>query len=291
MEFIEQKEKTHITKAVILAIFGSLCLSLMALSAKLAAPHSTEPVITFFRFTITTLYIFAMLFIKELQGNHITLKTRHLGMHVVRAVASTGSMYSLYYALNHIPLVDANLLSLTYPLFILILMAIFFRKRLSVLSLLAVAIGFIGIVFVLKPTPALFNSASAIGLFSGFCAAISILGIRELSAYEHPYTIMFYYSLFALVISCILVVFYWQTPDCKTLLELIGVGVFGMLYQEFLTRSLVYAPAHIPTSLMYLSVIYSSIFGMWIWGYVPDLFSWLGIVLICLGNVMVIVLK
>jgi drug/metabolite transporter (DMT)-like permease len=153
------------------------------------------------------------------------------------------------------------------------------------------ALGFIGIIFVLKPTSALFTPASAIGLFSGLCAAAGILGIRELSKSEHTYTIMFYYTSVALIISSVLVIFYWQKPDCYTLLLLLGVGVFGMLYQELLTRALAYAPAYIPSSLMYLSVVFSGIFGMLIWGHIPDAWSWLGIVLVCLGNIFVIVLR
>lgn len=284
-------EHTHIPKAVLFAAVGALFLSLMALCAKLAAPHSTEPVITFFRFSVTGLYIFLILAVRHWRGSPIPLKTRHIGTHIVRAVASTGSMYSLYYALRYIPLVDANLLSLTYPLFALILMTIFFKEKVRLLSWLAMAIGFVGIVLVLKPTPALFNPASGIGLFCGLCAAISILGIRELSRYEHTYTIMFYYTVFAFLISGLLVIFYWQTPDVVTLLELLGVGVFGMLYQELLTRALAYAPAYIPSSLMYLSVIFSSIFGILVWGHIPDIWSWVGIFFVCLGNIFVIRLK
>jgi len=279
---------TNILKATILAAVGALCLSLMALFAKLALAHSTEAIIVFFRFIIAGLYIFMMLVIAHLRGKHISLKTKHFGMHMVRNIASVTAMYSLYYALHYIPLVDANLLMLTYPLFTLVLTAILFKSKVHFSNWAAMAVGFTGIILVLKPSQALFHPAALIGLFSGVCAAVAILGIRELSKHEHTYTIMFYNTAAALIISTILVFFDWHTPGWYTLLLLLGVGVAGMLYQELITRALAYAPAQIPSSLMYLSVVFSSIFGLLIWGHMPDYLSWLGIVLVCVGNILVV---
>jgi hypothetical protein len=84
MESTNREENTHIVKAVIFATIGALFLSLMALCAKRASPHTTESVITFFRFAVTGLYIFTILFVRRLQGNHITIKTHHFGMHALR---------------------------------------------------------------------------------------------------------------------------------------------------------------------------------------------------------------
>lgn len=282
---------SDLSKSIVFAIIGSLCLSLMALCAKLASPHTTDPVITFFRFGITGIYVGIILIIRHYSGRHITLKTNQLGMHLLRAIASSAAMYSLYFSLHYIPLVNANLLTLTYPLFALILTTIFYKEKTRKSSWIAMIIGFIGISFILKPTSSLFQIASGIGLFSGLAAALGILGIRELSKHEHTYTIMFYYTIISLILSGILIIFFWKTPDSKTVLELFGVGIFGMFYQEFLTRALSYAPPYIPTSLMYLSVVFSSIFGVLIWGYIPDYLSWIGILLVCVGNIAVIMRK
>jgi drug/metabolite transporter (DMT)-like permease len=285
-------KKNNILKSVILATFGALFLALMSAFAKLATTHSSEAVIVFFRFAITGLYIFIMIGILRWKGVHISLKTKHIGMHMLRATTSTIAMYSLYYALRYIPLVDANVLMLTYPLFALILTRIFFKDQVSFFCWIAMVIGFAGIIFIVKPSYALFlHPAMLIGLFSGICLAISILGIRELSKSEHTYTIMFYYTSVALITSAILVFFDWHTPDWRTLLLLLGVGVCGMLYQEFLTRALTYAPPRIPSSLMYLSVVFSSIFGLLVWNHMPDYLSWLGIILVCLGNILVVTSK
>lgn len=71
----------------------------------------------------------------------------------------------------------------------------------------------------------------------------------------------------------------------------ITIAFSGMLYQELLIRSLAHAPARIPTSLMYLSVVFISIFGLLIWNHIPDYLSWLGIILVSLSNILIITLK
>lgn len=290
METTNEPQKINIAKSAVFASAGALCLSFMAVSAKLATEHTSEAIIVFFRFAITALYVFVVLAIKHWTGHHIPLKSKHLGMHALRATTSTISMYSLYYALRYISLVDAQLLSLTYPLFALIFAALFFKEKVRFFSYVAMAIGFIGITLVLKPGYSLFQPAALVGLFSGICVAVSILGIRELSKSEHTYTIMFYYTMVAFVISTILILFEWHTPDIYTLVLLTSSGIFGMLYQEFNIRALSYAPARIPSSLMYLSIIFSSVFSILIWHHIPDYLSWIGIALVCAGNILIIVL-
>jgi drug/metabolite transporter (DMT)-like permease len=283
--------RVNIPKSVFFATLGAFFLALMAFFAKLASESISEPIIVFARFAVTGFYILLMLQLKHWHGQHVSLKTKHFGMHMLRATTSTASMYSLYYALRYIPLVDANLLFLTYPLFALLLTAFFFKEKTRMLSWTAMMIGFVGIILVLKPGCGVFHPAALIALLSGIFAAASILGIHKLSQFEHPYTIMFYYTTMALIVSASLMFFGWHTPTGKVWWWLLGVGVAGALYQEFLTRALSWAPARIPSSLMYLSVIFSSIFGLLIWNQMPNYLSWVGIALVCLGNVLVIVWK
>lgn len=285
----EIHQETNISKSVAFAIVGAAFLALMAFFAKLATASATNAMIVFFRFAVTGVYVLGAIQIKRLRGQRISLKTHRFGMHVLRAIAATGAMYSLYYALRYIPLVNANLLTMTYPLFAMLLATLFFKEKNGRMVWLSAVVAFVGIVLILRPVNSeMLNPAALIGLFSGFCAAVSILGIRELSKYEHTYTIMFYYTLFSLSISFALVIFDWHNPNLHTLWLLLFVGIFGMLYQEFLTRALAYAPARIPAALMYFSIIFSSVLGVVFWNQTLDYLTWLGIFLVCAGNILVI---
>lgn len=284
-------QKPNVFKYIALASGSALSLSLMALFAKLALPHSNASMLLFFRGLFACVYILLMIKIIKWRGHEISLKTKHLGIHILRSITAACALYSLYYSLHYIPLVDANLLAMTYPLFAVLFAAIFFKEKINLITWIAIITAFVGIVLILKPGHALFEPAALIALFSGICAAISILGIHKIGKEEHTYTIMLYYIAATIVISTVMIIFTWQLPDLKTLLLLIGVGTAGILYQELLTRALIYSPTFIPSAFMYLSVVFSLIFGFIIWYHIPDYLSWFGIILVCLGDIALVIFK
>jgi drug/metabolite transporter (DMT)-like permease len=282
---------THINlkKATIFGLGAALSFSIMALFVKFAAPHTNNNVIIFFRFGISFLYIAIILICKTLMRNtKFPIKTKHFKMHLVRALVSMAAMLLFYYSIAYINLIDANLLVMTSPLFVPIFALFFFHEKTNWKSILAIIVAFIGIACVIKPGHELFNPASLIALASGIAVAITILTVRILSIHDHPHTCMFYYFSLAFLMGGIISIFHWETPDLHTVMLLLLVGVFGTSYQEFLIRASQHAQARIVSTLMYTSVIFSGLLGWQIWGEIPDLLSWIGIILVCTGSIFTI---
>lgn len=272
-------------KALFFCIGYAVLVSILAVLVKLATPLSTNSMTVFFRFTFSIIYISSVLGISRLRGRKIPVTTKHFGMHIFRAVAAFAGQFSLFFALRHVPIVSTMLLSMTYPLFIPILGAIFFRQKADIKNWLAIIIGFIGITLVLKPGVEIFNPIALFALASGFCSALSFLGIHELGKHDTPHTIMFYYFLLTFFLSSALVLFNWQAPDYHAFLLLLLIGIVGTLGQECSIRALINAPPKIVAPLMYLVIPFSTILSWIIWHQFPDLFSWLGIILVSLGSI------
>jgi drug/metabolite transporter (DMT)-like permease len=275
----------NIKKAVFFGVSYGFLASIVTFLAKLAAPHTTDSMIVFFRFGVSVIYISIMLSMQSLRGKKIVFKTSRPGLHLLRAFAAFSGQFTIFYALGFIPLADANLLMMTSSLFIPILGAIFLAHKTSMKNWWAIIIGFIGVALILKPGVEMFNPASLIGLASGLFVAISLLGIHELGKTEAPYTIIFYYFMLSFIFSVIAVIFDWQTPDFKTLLILIGVGFVGALTQECSIRALINAPAKIVAPLMYSIIIFSGLMDWIFWGHIPDLLAIIGIILTCAGSI------
>jgi EamA-like transporter family. len=278
-----------ITHAVILGTAAALCYSVMAFLAKLVASHTTESMTVFFRFGISLFWVIAVLVYKRWRGKHFTLKTKRLGLHLLRACSGFISIFSLYAALKYVPLVEANLLAMTYALFIPILSFIFLNIKTSTKNWLALGAGFIGIVFILKPCGSVFNPAALLALVSSFALAISFLGVHELGKEDGPYTIMFYYFPLTFILSGIFCCFNWCSPDLITLSILIMLGVVGTAFQELFTRALLYASPKIVSPLLYLSIVFSGFLGWIFWGYVPDWFFLFGMIFVVFGCIFSIV--
>ncbi|MGD9107927.1 MAG: DMT family transporter [Gammaproteobacteria bacterium] len=276
----------NLKKATIFSLCAALSLSIMASFVKLAAPHIHNNMIIFFRFMISFIYIFSIFLIKKMKKMYFPIKTQHFKLHVLRAIASMMIMLLLYYSLAYIHLVDANLLFMTNPLFVPIFTLLLFHIKTSKKNWLFIISAFIGITLIIKPGHELFNPVSLIALSSGIIAGLTILIIRILSIYDHPHTCMFYYFSLAFLFSGIISIFYWETPNLHTLILLLPIGIFGTCYQEFLIRASQFAQARIVSTLMYTSIIFSGLIGWQVWGEIPDLLSWIGIILVCTGSIL-----
>ena len=278
----------NIKKAALFSIGYGLFASVMTLFAKFAAPHTTNSMIVLFRFGLSLIYIAIILSIRHLQRKPVKLTTNSFGLHTLRASSSYLGQFALFYSVSLIPLVDANLLFMTNALIVPILSAIFLGVAPSRRNLIPIIIGFIGIVFILKPGHEMFNAGSLIALSSGLFAAISLLGIHELGKRDHAYTIMFYYFSISFVIALAVAIFNWQTPDKQALLLLFAVGGVSTLCQECSIRALILAPAKIVAPLMYSAIVFSGLLDWIFWKNIPDLISIFGAFLICGSSILIV---
>jgi drug/metabolite transporter (DMT)-like permease len=280
--------QSNIRKAVPFCLCYGLFTSMMSLFVKLAAQTTSNSMVVFFRFTISLIYILIIIGIKILNKNNFSLKTEQPMMHVLRALSSFFCLSALFYSLKYISLMNANILFMTYPLFIPFLGMFLGWTKINKKNLMASVVGFLGVVLVLKPNEEIFNPASLIALASGVLASFSILGVHEIAKKDNVHTVIFYYFLITFIISLGVVSFNWETPTTYTLLLLCGVGIFGALSQEASVRALVYAPARIAAPLFYTTIIFSGILDWFLWGKTPNILTIFGVVIICIGNILVV---
>lgn len=213
------------------------------------------------------------------------LATPVLGTHLIRAVAGLLNMYCFFFSIRYILLADAMLLNNTMPLFIPLVLLVWKGKKIPLKLIPGLIIGFIGVIFILRPSMELFKPAALVALASGFFMSISMAGIRELGKFEPIYRILFYYFLISSIISFIPLFWGWEFHTPLTWLILVGVGIFAAVYQYFLTKGYQYAPAQKISPLIYFAVILSGAFDWIFWGDVPELMSYIGVVLVIAGAI------
>ncbi|EKE01604.1 MAG: hypothetical protein ACD_21C00090G0010 [uncultured bacterium] len=270
-------------RAIVLGIAAAFCYSAMAFLVKFVADSTTESMTVFFRIGVNLFWVMSVLGYKRWRGQHFPLKTRRPGLHLLRAVSGFVTAFSFFAALRYVPLVNATLLVMTYTLFIPVLSFIFLGTKTSTENWLALGVGFVGVIFILKPDGGSFHPMMLLALLAGFSSAVAFLGVHELAKEDNVYTIMFYSLSLPFVLSSVFCVLNWRTPDLRMVLMFIMIGVVGTAYQELLTRALLHAPPKIVSPLLYLSVVFSGFLGWLVWGYVPGLFFLVGMILVILG--------
>jgi drug/metabolite transporter (DMT)-like permease len=256
-------------------LFATMAAGVQTASAKL--PNA---MVVFFRNLVALLVLAPF----ALRGGLAGLRTSRFPEHLLRTVAGLSSMYCAFYAIGHLPLADALLLSYTLPLFIPLVEWVWLKQPMPRAMGAPLAVGFAGVLLVLKPGVGLYQSASLVGVAGGMLGAIAQTGIRRMTVSEPTVRIVFYFSRLCTLASAVPLGFVWVNPGLPLLGLLALMGTCAVGGQLLLTRAYAYAPAAQVGAFIYVAVIFAMLFD-WIGrGKLPDATSLAGAVLICGGG-------
>lgn len=259
-------------------IAAAFTSALGALFIKLSSSASVSTLV-FARFALGLPIMLWIIYHKKIQ---ITWKK--VPKNLTRSLGSILSIYTYYYAIQKLLLVNAVTLSNTPPLFIPFLTLIWLKLLVSRRRFLATAIGFVGVIVLLRPTAAIFEWASVVGLASGLFGAIALISVRQLSKTESTETILSYYFILGTALSFLPLPFNWKPiSDPMQWLYIFLSGVCAFVYQFTITKAYTHAPATKVSTMTYLAVVFSGLFGWWIFAEVPDYWVLVGTLLIIAG--------
>jgi drug/metabolite transporter (DMT)-like permease len=291
-----ERPPTDLRKAIPLILLAALANALMIVLVKIASQAAAPQVILFARYIITLLILMPFIFFKTGRNEpiHCYLATKRFPLHLLRDVFGFLGLLAYFYAAKYVSLADATVLFNTAPLFIPLIA--FFWGRIKIVHRLwwGIGVGFLGVVLIVKPDHALLNIASIVGLLAGFCSAMVLVGGRYLTYSEPPLRTMFYYFAVGTVLGLILLIIKPENLanifHVKKLLLLLGVGVFGYLYQFFINSSIKFAPVRLTSSFLYAGVVFSLLFDWLLWHVIPTALSIAGILLIIFGACLLMIL-
>ncbi len=269
---------THYAKGVLYIIMAYFCFSIMSVFVKLASSTLVASEILFARFLVGTILIAPFIFKKKNQ----TLKINNMPFFVIGNIAGIGSMLLAFYAIRELPVSISILLMNTAALFVPLIALLLFKTKTKVSSLACVIVGFIGVAVIVQVNTnqdvPLFYLLLGIG--SAILAAIVYCSLQELNKSNSPQNIVFYFHLVGSIVITLFFFSYWTIPSLYELLLLFLVGLFGIIYQIFLTQSFKFSTATEVTPFTFMGVIFSSLFDWFIWDNFPSLNFWIGAVII-----------
>lgn len=275
-------------------LVAALGFAIMGTLVKIGAAKFTSAELVFYRSAFGLLIIYGYIFSKKLP-----LKTPVMAKQMSRAVVGFSSLVLFFYAIANLPLATAITLNYTSPLFLALFMPFLLRyehkKSVSKKGLyIAVVLGFIGVLMLLKPT---LNSkdalAGAMGLLSGIGAALAYVHVKQLGNVNEPdWRTVFYFTLISTIGAGAWMGFswlFWQDFTPVTLSDLallVGLGVSSTIAQLALTRAYRTGNTLTVASLAYVTVVLASLFGVLLWQEQLSFSEWLAIALIILSGII-----
>lgn len=192
-----------------------------------------------------------------------------------------------FYAISRMNISDASLLNKLSPFFAMIFSIIILKEKAKRVEWLMVFLAFGGALFVIKPS---FSSAvipSVAGALGGMFAGLAYTFVRKVTNNgTDGSVVVFAFSFISTVILLPFAIFEYQSMSGLQLFYLIMAGVFAACGQYFITYAYKFAPAKEISVFDYTQVIFAAVLGFIVLDQVPDVYSFIGYVIIILAAVL-----
>jgi len=277
-------------------LFASLLFAFMGAFAKELSSSLNSVEIVFFRNIFGVILITLSIYktpLKQVGGKPFLL--------IFRGVAGFVALLMFFYNISVISLAEAMTFSKTSPIFTAIFAYIFVKEKISFQGWVGVFIGFIGILFITKFDGSSLEKTDWLGILCGVGAGLAYTSIRELRKYYENRAIVLSFMGIGTIGPIILMSiapFYETTtfdfiiapfvlPQTSDIAYIVALGLFSTYAQIYMTKAYSCAKAGIIGTISYSNIIFSIILGMFLGDALPDVWVFLGILLIVFSGVLV----
>jgi drug/metabolite transporter (DMT)-like permease len=184
------------------------------------------------------------------------------------------------FAIDHMVLSDADTLMKLNPFWTILLSLLFLHEKVRKYQISAMIIAIMGMLLIVKPEFSSTMLPSLAGLFSGIFAASAYTCVRALSRREQPYTIVFYFSLFSVIVLIPFSIATFEPMTTTQILYLLGAGLAAAVGQIGITLAYSFAAAKDISIFTYASIIFTALFGFILFGETPDMYAIVGYIII-----------
>ncbi len=261
-------------------LFASFAFAAMGAGVKLASEFYTTSELLFYRGLIGAVILFAI--VRHQRGS---FRTPFPKEHLVRSLVGVTSLWLWFFAIGKLPLATAMTLNYMAPIWMaagLFLAGWWSRTSTPEWPLvLAVGASFVGVILVLQPA---IETNQWLGALAGVCSsvisAMAYMQVRKLGQMGEPeYRVVFYFSLTTACVGLAGVLggdgnptgfpFHGHTGGGALLL--LGIGAAALMAQMAMTRAYRVGKVLVVANLQYTGIVFSSLWGLALWG---DRFNW-----------------
>lgn len=224
---------------------------------------------------------------------------------IFRGLMGTSAVYMLLYCILHLPLGTAMSYNLTSALFIALFTFLLFKEYEGRWVILAVLLGFAGMLLIYKPSIHLPWFYHLAGLLSGILSAIAYITVGKLTKYYDTRVIVLSFVLTGVLVPLLftsirallqlpadeILFIHWRWPQQTEWLYVLLMGSSALFGQYFVTKAYGADKAGIVSAISYAGIIFSIFIGMLLGDAFPDMISLLGILLIICSGLIISFIK
>lgn len=244
--------------------------------AKGLGEHLPPMMVVWARYLSQTLLLM-LLFAPSLRQRLVTTAP---GLQLLRGALLFTVTALFFSALAVLPLAEAIALVQVGPLFITALAALILAEKVGPRRWIAVAVGLLGALLIVRPGLAVFQPAALLALGAAFCFAAFQVLTRYLGGADAIWTTMLWTSITGLLLATVSLPWTWVSPPAAALPGMVLVGASGLIGHAIFVWAMGQAPASVLAPFNYLSLLWAMLAGLVFFGEVPEALTLLGAAII-----------
>ena len=244
--------------------------------------------------------IFQLLFIKYIftlllscseakrKKNYKFWQSNNVKLQVLRSFFSIIESGCFVLAFRYLSLADVHSVGSLTPVIIVALSALILKENVSPKTWIAIFVGFLGVLIILRPGLSIFDVKSLLPLMAAFFLGLYQVVTRKVSENDSTETSLFYTSLIGFIVMSILAFVYWQPLTLNSYFLFTGIGIFFSMGIYFQIIALSKARASIIQPFHYTLICWAIILGYLVYDDLPDIPTIVGAIIIAASGIYVL---
>jgi drug/metabolite transporter (DMT)-like permease len=233
----------------------------------------------FFGFLIITPYI--------LKTKFAVFSTKNLKIHILRSALNLPAMLLGFAALAMLPLEKMTAIHFIVPIIVTILAVIFLKEKIYLYRSIALVMGFLGMLIILRPGIIDISIGIYMALISSLIWSVVIILTKKVSKDDSAITILSHQYVYMSLFSFPLVIYFWDQPSLKTIIFILCAAMSGTILHIALNHAYKLVDVTMTQPYSFLGLVVSSIIGYFVFSDKPDFYTWLGASVIFCGVLLI----
>ena len=230
---------------------------LMSVCIKATGDHIPLFQVVFFRNFFALLPLIFFIYFLKLNFSSIN----NYKLHIARAFIGITAMSLFFISIRYVPLVEMQTISYSSVFFISILSIFFLGEKIGYRRIIAIFIGFIGVLIILKPSTELFSNYSVLPLIASLFLSMAVIVLKKILLTNNNILSVWVFTVLCTIISLFFYNENWVWPNNLDMSFMIASGILGFIAQICLTKSFQLADASLLAPIDFSSVIWSFSLG------------------------------
>ena len=277
------KLSTNIKGAIAL-MAAALFFSIMVATIKLLGQRHHITQILLIRQMVMTVIVLPVIW-KDFPG---ALKSTRPILQLTRIAFALVAMLLGFSAVVHLKLADATAIGFAKSFFVTIFAVFILHEKVGIRRWIAIAIGFVGVMIMLRPGTDAFSIYGLYAVIGSACAGFVMVIIRLMSRYDEPLTILTWQAIGVGLAMLVPGIWFWQWPTPLEWLLFLVMGVVSYVAQMFNIHAYKWGEASLLASLDYVRLLYATTLGYLLFSNLPGNQTWLGAAIIIAASIYTI---